>query len=140
MKKFVLTITLLGVSTLLYGQASLGFSGNGPCSPIPQIAGLCGDNGVPAVFDAQGNVLDLTKPDLQGPQGPPGPAGPTGLTGAQGPTGATGATGPQGPQGLQGVQGPPGIAKGCTLTLQCANGFGQQNHTASCTITALSCP
>lgn len=122
---------LLVLALWVYAQSNggLGLATNGPCTPLSSSAGICSDNGIPSVYDNQGNLTHLPGAQgpagQQGPQGVAGPQGPPGNNGAQGPPGQTGPTGPQGQQGATGAtgatgaQGPPGIANGYTIVGTC---------------------
>lgn len=136
----VLALLFCSVAILTAGTSWTGitFPNAGPCVPYVGEAGICSDNGVPAVYDSKGTIYDLTGGAV-GSQGPPGPSGPMGPVGPSGPQGSTGPQGPQGipgpqgnpggigPQGVQGAagpQGPPGKDMPPSFTLTCQAGSG----------------
>lgn len=154
MKKLaVLALLLCSCLIVTAGTTWTGitFPNAGACVPAPNEAGICSDNGVPAVYDSKGTIYDLTGGAIgsQGPPGPPGPSGPTGPAGPQGSIGLQGQSGPQGSQGPAGTQGPPGapgsqgpagpqgpqgvsMPQSFTLTCQAASGSIPKGFTAKC--------
>ena len=79
------------------------FGDNGPCTPVPNNAGICSDNGVMSWYDTSGKLTPFAA--SQGPKGDPGPKG------------DKGDPGQSGPKGDKGDQGDPGVIDGQTLTL-----------------------
>src|SRR5271169_6332644 len=78
-------------------QWGIAWPANGPCSPLPNSVGVCGDDpqysGQPTLTLYDGAGKKYTPASLQGQTGATGPQGQPGATG---PAGATGATGLQG--------------------------------------------
>jgi hypothetical protein len=144
-------------------NTGISFADNGPCSPFPNVAGICGNeqNGVVVFswYDANGNLYPFSQSTgpqgAQGPAGPAGPAGatgpagalgaqgPPGVTGAQGapgPTGATGSPGATGPAGAQGPAGPAGIVVGSTITYTEVCNSNGNTKTCTATVTKITNP
>lgn len=146
-------IGIIGVVTVGLIAQSLnggyGMPNNGPCTPQSGMAGICSDSGIPSAYDNKGNLIHLPAPGPPG-QNPNVSAGSTATLapGMQATVKADPVSTPMNlvldfgiPQGTQGIQGNPGAVQvGGQITLQCQSGFGNQNHTSSCLITAYTPP